>query len=990
MHNARVNRRRARVLAVLAAAGAGLSFSQLAYAQTWVNPNTGPWSNAANWIGGVPASANTTQLGFNASGNQTYTSTNDLAGTFTLNAITFNNVGTGQINVAGNALDFSGTNPAINVTGSGIHNLANNIQSTTSGVPLTVNGTGSGTLNLSGGGTLYSLNVARGATNITGGTWTLTSTHRRNDVVANINDGFWSLNVADTPGATGRFSMTGGTLNAEHGIVGIFDTSVGIATFSGAGTTATFNPNLPTASRFGLSAGVGTWVVQNSANVTGNFFEVGRQLNATSHAIVTSGGTLNAVQQVLVGRSAGVNATLTINSGGWVNNGSNSFVAAISGSNGTLLVTGAGSRFENINRLITGGGFATGGNANIIVNNGGTMRSGAGFTFTQNDGGSTNVSIDGPGSTATSLGIGAGTGSWASGVGVGSSATINVTNGAAIGVGGALFMSGGIVDAVGDPLPSGNTVFNINGAGPNTSTAQIGFLQMGQNPNGTSTANVGSQATVSVGTNLIVGLNPTGAATLNVGGNNAVVNSVGFVAPFPGTDAVGDPIPGGNGQVNVSANGLVNLTSYGFLVSGNPMQVGTLTVSGANARVLGSGTAEFDVAIDGDGTMLVNNGGLVSSLGANPNDGNSFIAANPGSKGTVILNNGSFLVGGQLQLAGNGGTNGGVGIMSMSNGAVSRVDDLVIVYAPGTMNIGTSGALSGVASPASFFANGTDLVVDGRINYNAGTLTAVGTLAVAGEVRLSSADRDGAGTPTNKKTIDAGTIDLNIGTTIVGVIDLNDNDMIVRSQPRAAIENYIANARNFGAWDQPGLTSSAAASNGLQNTTLGVIDGSDYISVHGNVFNGRTVNPNDRVVKYTFYGDTDFNGFVDGDDYARIDNGFNTGLSGWFNGDCDLNGFVDGDDYALIDNAFLTQNQTLARVADILAGPDPDRVMQSILSDRMQVAQMSDLEVRVLQHAMEFGTSYRNTFLSAIPEPGMIGLAGFVLAGSLRRRSRHR
>jgi hypothetical protein len=65
------------------------------------------------------------------------------------------------------------------------------------------------------------------------------------------------------------------------------------------------------------------------------------------------------------------------------------------------------------------------------------------------------------------------------------------------------------------------------------------------------------------------------------------------------------------------------------------------------------------------------------------------------------------------------------------------------------------------------------------------------------------------------------------------------------------------------------------------------------------------------LVKYTYYGDADFNGLVDGDDYARADNGYNTGLGGWFNGDADGNGWIDGDDYALIDNAFNTQGATL-------------------------------------------------------------------------------
>jgi len=68
-------------------------------------------------------------------------------------------------------------------------------------------------------------------------------------------------------------------------------------------------------------------------------------------------------------------------------------------------------------------------------------------------------------------------------------------------------------------------------------------------------------------------------------------------------------------------------------------------------------------------------------------------------------------------------------------------------------------------------------------------------------------------------------------------------------------------------------------------------------------------------VKYTYYGDTDFNGKVDGADYARIDAKYaqqgSGNIGGWFNGDLDYNGKIDGADYALIDAAFSSQGAAL-------------------------------------------------------------------------------
>ena len=65
------------------------------------------------------------------------------------------------------------------------------------------------------------------------------------------------------------------------------------------------------------------------------------------------------------------------------------------------------------------------------------------------------------------------------------------------------------------------------------------------------------------------------------------------------------------------------------------------------------------------------------------------------------------------------------------------------------------------------------------------------------------------------------------------------------------------------------------------------------------------------LIKYTYYGDTDLNGVINFDDYARVDSGFNNHGSDWFHGDFDYNGHVDFDDYALIDLAFNTQSGAL-------------------------------------------------------------------------------
>src|SRR5687767_3903361 len=84
---------------------------------------------------------------------------------------------------------------------------------------------------------------------------------------------------------------------------------------------------------------------------------------------------------------------------------------------------------------------------------------------------------------------------------------------------------------------------------------------------------------------------------------------------------------------------------------------------------------------------------------------------------------------------------------------------------------------------------------------------------------------------------------------------------------------------------------------------------------------GETIDTSAVLVKYTYYGDTNFNGVVNFDDYSRTDAGFNFGRSGWLNGDFDGNGSVNFDDYSLIDLAFNTQGSAL-RPSLPAAGPE--------------------------------------------------------------------
>jgi MYXO-CTERM domain-containing protein len=209
--------------------------------------------------------------------------------------------------------------------------------------------------------------------------------------------------------------------------------------------------------------------------------------------------------------------------------------------------------------------------------------------------------------------------------------------------------------------------------------------------------------------------------------------------------------------------------------------------------------------------------------------------------------------------------------------------------------------------------------------------------------------------------------------------DLNDNDMVVSGgMSKQQIIDSIRTARANGAWTGNGITSTSARNAPQHNTTLGVLSGAEYNSVGGSGnFNGQAYTTGDTLVKYTWYGDTDFNGRVNFDDYVRTDNGFNNHLTGWLNGDFDGNNTVNFDDYVLIDLAFNTQSGTLGRAMKFLDGSDTS------------LDGMNGAALRTMQdHLSQFGSDYADHFLAAVPEPGALGLAGVALLGALRRRRR--
>jgi MYXO-CTERM domain-containing protein len=358
----------------------------------------------------------------------------------------------------------------------------------------------------------------------------------------------------------------------------------------------------------------------------------------------------------------------------------------------------------------------------------------------------------------------------------------------------------------------------------------------------------------------------------------------------------------------------------------------------------------------GNGTF--NNEGLVrKTTGGETRFGGITVVHNTG---TIQVNAGTLTIHGTPQATIAGDLIGGTWILDATgsqDGATILLNASAVARIGPAARVELRGAGSGFLGMNLSENHGLFRIGSSRHFTTPGTFTNSGTTVIDRDTALAA-----TGTLTN-----SGTIDVNGG-------------LIARYttvSPRTMIESQIVAARNEGNWDQSGITSSSARDDALAVTTLGVLEGTEYQSVHGPgaPFFGTPVDGPMVLVKYTYYGDTDFNGLVDGDDYARIDAGFNLGLTGWFNGDADLSGTVDGDDYALIDAAFNLQSGTLRRAMDFLSG-DPGAMDLDHPALR-----------KVHEHFDRFGAAYAAHFLASVPEPsGIVWLSA--LAGAAHRRRR--
>jgi autotransporter-associated beta strand protein len=816
-------------------------------------------------------------------------------------------VNTGSVLIFAADAQLSSTTP-LTIAG-GIVNLANCNQSIAT---LTLT---SGQFNLSGSGYLSS-----GPERIAGTFTQLdTSTNNLTSAAALGISGNYLLQSAaslfsDSISNSGVFNQSGGT----------------VAGSSGPGT------NFNNSGQYLLSAGAFTGQLNNANaaafNISGGTFN-GSLNNSTGASTRLAGGTINGSVTNLPGSlflfSSGNLTGSFLNSGLFNTSGGTSSANVTNKANATLLYTGGtftGSLNNNSGALVTLNNTSAGMTIPFtsgILNNGqititgmtgsyaGPLSGSGSLIFN----GSQTVTLTGSGTFNGSTSITSGNLTLASAAGP--ALVGNVTVGAAAAL---TFGS--------DSQLSANTLLTLNGGlvnlnGYNESLGAI-TLNAGQiSQPGSLPLNV-STGLVTVGkgsSSISSGLRLGAAGIFNLSNNAALAINGPITAPST-TASTSLTLTGGGGTLTLYGNsllssidikqGILQLAEGGSLgginssttiepagtlsLNGQILTIGDLSGSGAVALGTG-GSASLYITSSAAGSTffgsITGNGSLVK-FGA----GTFTFTGNDSAAGSLTLNTGTLTVSNSASLASNSITTATSTILNLSG----MITNNPFVTANGTVNFGANPAAGFLTrSVAGLSISSNAIAGNGQVNIAPAALRSSRTLLVCPSLTFAGS--------TNAW---------------LGQLDLSSNDMIVPNGNLATLTNQVKTGFNSAAggnWKGNGITSSTAAVDPTHLTALGIIQNT---SAQGQALYGTAAplgtfdnyNPAATAVliKYTYVGDGNLDGKIDGSDYSLIDNGYLNHLTGWFNGDFNYDGIVDGSDYTLIDNAYNTQASTLAAI----------------------------------------------------------------------------
>jgi fibronectin-binding autotransporter adhesin len=358
--------------------------------------------------------------------------------------------------------------------------------------------------------------------------------------------------------------------------------------------------------------------------------------------------------------------------------------------------------------------------------------------------------------------------------------------------------------------------------------------------------------------------------------------------------------------------------------------VGGFGLSTTNNGLISAQTAGINLTFLGN----VTNNGTIEAR----NGGTARLSANPPASFTS-LNNHTLTGGTWAAYAGSTINLGGVTSTVTTNAA----------------NVILSGAGSTFIAMDALENNAGSFTISGGRNFTtAGVFANSGVVAVgAGSTFTASSvatwsggSIGGAGNVLFNQSLDvtadvakpgAGMLRVGWGLTLVTGkrLDLTEGKMIL-AQANAGtadatgkyngVQGLVQSAHHFGAWDGPGITTSMPdAPTGLTTIAIATANQTGFA---GGTFGGVSVASSDVLAMYTYAGDANLDGTIDGGDYGIIDNFAQVpGADGYANGDFNYDGVIDGGDYGIIDNNIQAQGApfptSASGLAAVTAVPEP-------------------------------------------------------------------
>jgi autotransporter-associated beta strand protein len=384
---------------------------------------------------------------------------------------------------------------------------------------------------------------------------------------------------------------------------------------------------------------------------------------------------------------------------------------------------------------------------------------------------------------------------------------------------------------------------------------------------------------------------PTGADLIVTGG------SYGIDGPF------------------TAALGAVTIHSGGIGGAGS-LQAASITIESGSivdVKLLGntaitktsSGMASLDADLSSFTGAIAVNGGILN-IGANVQGPLQIGSASVFFNGTL---SGPLSLGESATLSISGGTTTCAGASISPSSRVIVTGQVILTGAadPFTDSVDAS-------HHANVENNGSLFITQGNKSF--GTLTGAGSLEVdAGaslsvqKVSLVGDSADVMGRLTLRP--DGGTSDalgfvLGSGSgPTIGVVDITNNRLVVRlpggtplAPTVATLQAWVASARNGGAWNGPGITSSTAAADG-PGATIAVVDNGQLGLT---MFGDAPVDDRSILLMETFIGDANLDHAVTVADLARLAPFFGTTTTGgWADGDFNGDGVVNAADIEMLE-----------------------------------------------------------------------------------------